>query len=242
MEILLDGIILHKIHEMPLLDRPREKASRYGINSLSDDELIALLIGFGGVDNSALDIAKTMLFDCGGLYNLANKSIEQFKMYKGIKDVKALTLVAIFEIAKRYNTKRIENSEYIIDSEYLYKKYENRLRNNGQETFIIIILNKQKKIVHEMELYKGSNRRITVSFHDIFKVIMMHDGYYFFVVHNHPDSDSQPSKEDVLFTRELLNRCAKMEIVLLDHLIIGKEGYYSFLKENYFKNAKNVAY
>ena len=113
---------------------------------------------------------------------------------------------------------------------------------NGQETFILIILDKKKRVVHEVELYRGSNRRITVSFHDIFKTIMMYDGFYIFVIHNHPEGNSVPSKEDILFTREILNRCEKMEVTLLDHLIIAKDGYYSFYRENYLKNAKKVAY
>lgn len=233
---------MNRISDLPILERPREKANRYGINSLSDEELIALLIGSGGVDNSALDIAKTMLYDCGGLYNLANKNIEQLKLYKGVKDARALTLAAIFEIAKRYNIKQAEKGEYIVDSEYLYNKYKNRLMTNGQETFVLIILDKKKKVVHEVELYRGSNRRITVSFHDIFKIIMMYDGFYIFVIHNHPEGNSVPSKEDILFTREILNRCEKMEVTLLDHLIIAKDGYYSFYRENYLKNAKKVAY
>ena len=233
---------MNRISDLPILERPREKANRYGINSLSDEELIALLIGSGGVDNSALEIAKTMLYDCGGLYNLANKNIEQLKLYKGVKDARALTLGAIFEIAKRYNIKEAEKGEYIVDSEYLYNKYKNRLMTNGQETFILIILDKKKRVVHEVELYRGSNRRITVSFHDIFKTIMMYDGFYIFVIHNHPEGNSVPSKEDILFTREILNRCEKMEVTLLDHLIIAKDGYYSFYRENYLKNAKKVAY
>nr|MCR5505492.1 hypothetical protein [Bacilli bacterium] len=175
-------------------------------------------------------------------YNLASKSVKQFKMYKGVKDAKALTLAAIFEIAKRYNVKEMEYTEQSIDSEYLYKKYKNRLIGQEQETLILIILNKQKKILHETTLYKGSNRKISVSFHDIFKLIMMYDGYYIYIIHNHPNGNSKPSKEDILFTGELSARCNKMEIVLLDHLIIGKDGYYSFLKENYFKNAKNIGY
>ena len=93
---------MKKIKELPVLDRPREKALRYGISSLSTEELLALLIGFGGKDNSALDIAKTILEDSRGLYYLINKNVEELKTYKGISDVKALNLCAIFELVKRY--------------------------------------------------------------------------------------------------------------------------------------------
>ena len=162
-------------------------------------------------------------------------------MYKGIKDAKALSLAAIFEIAKRYNDKEVEHSDNIADSEYLLKKYENRLINQELENFILIILDRHKRIIHEATLYKGNNHKLSISFHDIFKLVMMHDGFFIYVIHNHPSGTSRPSKEDIVFTRELANRCDKMEISLIDHLIIAKDGHYSFLKENYFKNAKKVA-
>lgn len=222
---------MKRVKDLPTLERPREKALRYGITTLSNEELLALLIGFGGKDNSALDIANTMLIDSHGLFRLANKSIDEFKMYKGIKDAKALDLAAIFELAKRYQVHNLEENEDEINSDYIYQKYKNRLSGLDQEIFVLIILNKRKKIIHEIMMYKGNDNQISLSYRDIIKEILIHNGFYFYIIHNHPGNSILPSEEDRLFTVELTKRCKKVNVAILDHLIISRFGYYSLSKE-----------
>lgn len=230
---------MNKIKELPTYDRPREKALRYGINTLSTEELLALLIGFGGKDNSALDIAKNLLEDSRGLYNLVNKTAAEFKQYKGISDAKALILCAIFELVKRYQEKEMEQVEGEVDNAFLYRKYAPRLTNQNEETLILVILDKRKKITHEITLYKGGNNKLSLSYYDIFKRIMNHEGYYFYVIHNHPNNEITPSKSDTIFTAELTRRCDKMDIVLMDHLIITDKGFYSFLTDRFYEKEKD---
>lgn len=218
---------------MPLLERPREKALRYGIASLSTEEILALLLGSGGHENSAIDIAKQLLRENRGLQELARIDPKQFEKYKGISTAKALTLSAVFEIAKRYQEKHLEDIEetVFIDADYLYKKYILRLSQSLRETFVLIILNKKRQIVHEINLFKGSNNRLNISYREIFHRILLNNGYYIYVIHNHPSGEVKPSKEDVNFTSDLSERCEKVGVVLLDHLIIGENGYYSFYKD-----------
>ena len=226
---------MNKIKDLPILDRPREKALRYGLDKLSNEELLALLIGFGGKDNSALDIAKTMLVDSHGLYYLAHKSIEELKEYKGISTAKALNLSAIFELFKRYQEKEYEMSEEMINAPFLYQKYISHLNEMPQETFILIVLDKRKQITYEITLYKGGNHKLSISYRNLFKQIIIHNGYYFYVIHNHPDGSLTPSKNDILFTSQLTRRCDNLDIVLLDHLIFTDRGYYSFLEDKIYE-------
>lgn len=226
---------MKKIKELPALDRPREKALRYGINSLSTEELLALLIGFGGKDNSALDIARTILEDSRGLYYLINKNVEELKVYKGISNVKALNLCAVFELVKRYQEKQLEMDENEIDNAFLYQKYAPRLMNMNEEVMVLVILDKRKTITHEITLYKGGKNKLSLSYREIFKQIIIHNGYYFYVIHNHPDNTLIPSTSDISFTSELTRRCDKLDIVLMDHLIFSAHGYYSFLEEKIYE-------
>lgn len=221
---------------MPPLERPREKALRYGITFLSTEEILALLLGSGGYQNSVIDIASHLLRDSKGLYNLAQKDVKQFTNYKGIGTAKALILSAVFEIAKRYTQKHIEEQEYsgVIASDVLYDKYLLTLSQLSCETFLLIILSRRRQIVHEETLFKGADNNLNISFREIFRKVMLYDGYYIYVMHNHPSGDMTPSKEDIRFTSELALRCEKVGVVLLDHIIVGSNGYYSFLK-----NAKN---
>ena len=218
---------------MPLLERPREKALRYGIATLTNEEIIALLLGSGGHQNSAIDIAKNLLMDSRGLYGLGNNDVKQFEKYKGISSAKALVLSAVFEIAKRYQEKQSEANETtsFVGHEFLFKKYLPRLANALEETFVLVILSKKRQIVHEINLYKGGNNRLNISFREIFHRILLNNGYYIYVIHNHPSGDITPSKKDIVFTSELSLRCEKVGVVLLDHIIIGEKGYYSFNKE-----------
>ena len=225
---------------MPLLERPREKALRFGIATLSNEEILALLLGSGGYQNSAIEIARNMLIDSRGLYQLGSKDIKQFEKYKGISTAKALTLSAVFEIAKRYHEKEFETMEedVFIDGEYLSNKYNLRLIDNPRETFILVILSKKRQIVHEITLFRGNNNRMNISYREIFHQILLNSGYYIYVIHNHPSGSFKPSKEDVVFTSSLSERCEKVGVVLLDHLIISDEGYYSFYKDQPGKISK----
>ena len=174
------------------------------------------------------------------LYELGQKEAKQFEKYKGISTAKALTLSAVFEIAKRYQVRHFENIEeaVFIDADYLYNKYILQLSQCIRETFILIILSKKRQIVHEISLFKGGNNRLNISYREIFHRILLNGGYYIYVIHNHPSGDISPSKEDVIFTSDLSERCQKVGVVLLDHLIIGENGYYSFYKDKQDKNHK----
>ena len=224
---------MSKISDLPPLDRPREKALYYGIEELADHELLALLIGSGSQNSSAIDIAYFMLRDNSGLANLVKKPLTDLLNYKGMGKGKAIKLIAAFELAKRYQNKNHIVDEIISDSEMIYHRLKKTFSNYPyvyQEYLYLIILDKKKKIIHEMNLYKGNESSVSASTMQIIQQVIIHSGKYFYIIHNHPSGILRPSEEDVFFTFNLINECPKFSIELLDHLIISQNGFYSLLK------------
>lgn len=218
-----------KIIDLPTLERPREKAIRFGIESLSNHELLALLIGSGTIDNSAMDIAYQMISDNNGLFHLVEKPIIDLLNYRGIKEGKAVKIIAAFELAKRYKNYDENEEEVIYSSEQIYKKYRPIISSLIQEHVYLVILDRKKRILHEVNLYKGSESSANCSSLEIVRQVIAHGGHYFYLIHNHPSGSVDPSSEDVAFTTELIRKANRLSIILLDHLIMTSSCYYSFL-------------
>lgn len=220
--------LLPKIKDLPSLERPREKALRYGIESLSNHELLAIIINSGTTHSSAIDIAYAMLSECHGLFNLVKKPFPDLINYKGIGKEKALKISATFEVAKRFNTLQQENEEIVENSEQIFLKYAPKMSFLTQEEVHLIILNKKKKILHEVNLFKGTSGAVNFSVSQIIREIIIHEGSCFYLIHNHPSGNVHPSEDDAFLTSELIRECKKVNVLLLDHLIIAPNQYFSF--------------
>ena len=225
-----------KIQDLASIDKPREKAERFGIDSLKDDELLALIIDFGTVGHSSLDIARDLLDDCHYLNELLYKPKQYFLSFKGLKTAKALKLMAVLEIAKRVSEKQrlIYEEKTVITSDSLYQRYSITLAKMAQEVLVIVILNKNKQIIYERILYQGDDSNIGINCRDILRLLMIHNGYYFYLIHNHPNNTLFPSELDVTFTRRIREKAKLFNVKLIDHLIISQSGYYSFLHQRLF--------
>lgn len=223
------------IKDLPLNERPREKALRYGFESLGNHELIALIIGSGTRGNSALDIAYELLISNNGLSNLSKLPYQDFLRIKGVSEISALKLGATFELFKRLeNFSPEEGAE--IDSVKVYKKYRIKLMSYDQEILGIIVLNRKRKILSEKIIYKGTKNGINTSIRDIFKELLFVGGHYFYLFHNHPSENVEPSKQDVIFTGEVIKECSKLGFTMLDHIIISYKEFYSFKTGELIKN------
>ena len=227
---------MSKIEDLPTLEKPREKAARFGIETLSDEELLALIINVGTVGHSSLDIARDVLNDAHTLSALYNKPYQYFHTFKGLKRVNALRLAATIEIAKRMNekTRLVYEEKAEITSESLYRRYALSLVGQNQENFVLVILNKNKQIIFEKVLYKGDDSNLVISPREIIHLLILHNGYYFYLIHNHPNNTLLPSESDISFTEKMNRKAEKIGVKLLDHLIIGQNGYYSFLHSKVF--------
>ena len=218
-----------KIKELPKYERPREKALRYGIGSLSNEELIAILLRTGTKDSSALDLAHKLNSESRGLTNLFNMPYRAILDINGIGPGKALILSSCFELCSRY-LKSLSGEAGPVNLDSLLRRYYLRLRNEDNETLTLITLNQRKEIIYEECLYKGNEISVDCQPEQIVKKVLFHNGKSFYLIHNHPSGNYQPSNSDAYMTTEIVRQSRKMDVKLEDHIIIGNNGYYSFKK------------
>lgn len=214
-------------------DRPREKLKLKGKSSLSDAELIAILLRTGIVGSSALDIAKQIVNKVNGdLNELAKLNVSDLKkMQKGLGDTKAITLIAALELGRRTREAgvkqkpRIQSSRDIFDYIYPY------MADLKHEEFFIIYLNKANKIIAHKQISIGGVDGTVADIRLILKNALELLATGIVAVHNHPSGNLQPSEADKKLTQRLQSASSTMDIRMLDHLIIAEKHYYSFADE-----------
>lgn len=216
-----------KIRELPREIRPREKALHYGIESLSDEELLALLIASGVKGCSAMDISRDLLTTYLTLSSLANANLSSLEEHFGLSKITALKLMATFEFHNRLNSPLYQHRYLIGSSQDLYERYR-YLENFTQEVLAIVMINKKKEIIKEKILYRGTNSDLSISPKEICLEIISSRCSQFVLIHNHPDGSPNPSEEDIYATEVIKKTADSLQIRLFDHLIIYPGGYYSF--------------
>ena len=158
-----------RINEIPIESRPREKAARQGIDSLSDQELLALIIGSGVANHSALDIACDLLKEnLNSLSSLFNTNFESLSSYKGLKKNNALKLLATFELNKRLNLQKSQKNQVVSSANEVYNRYK-YLENYEQEVLIILLLDSKLRLKKEKKLYKGTYDSFTINVNEVLK-------------------------------------------------------------------------
>ncbi|HHG73487.1 MAG TPA: JAB domain-containing protein [Persephonella sp.] len=217
-----------KIKELPDDLLPREKALKYGIESLSDVELLALLLGQGTKDLNVLGLADRVL---GGkdLKNLKNISIEDLLKIKGVGKAKSLQILVIKEILKRIEEDEEKLSFSSPDNVYRYLKW---LSKEKQEKMVALYTNTMNQLLGEEIIAIGSLNILNLKPRDIFIPALRYNSYGIILAHNHPEGSSEPSKEDINFTENIKKLSIQLGFELLDHIIIGKKGFYSFSAQN----------
>lgn len=227
---------MSKLKTLPPLERPREKALRHGINHLSNSELLALIIGSGYTGVSALEVGEQLLVNSGGLLNLLNKHVNDISKFKGVGTATALRVAACLEIAKRCIDLHFE-MENVVDSEQIFHKYYLEMSKAEQEMVVLVVINNKKRIIYENVIYRGDYKNVLIDENYICNQVILHRGKSFYLLHNHPNGSLHPSNEDFNATGKLIIQANKTGLILLDHLIISKDGYYSFkYQESFIKN------
>lgn len=210
---------------------PREKALRFGIESLTDKELLAILIGSGGKDNSVFEIADSLLRTYGSLSLLSRTNFKDLSSQKGIKNSKCLKLLTAFEIYRRLNKPEYKDKEILDETNKIYTRYR-YLEEYDQEILCLVMLNKRKRILKEKILYQGTCEGFNINLKEIISEILISKCSHFILLHNHvEDNDDLPSYEDIISTRIIKHSADELGVNLIDHLIIYNNHYYS-LKEN----------
>lgn len=218
-----------KIKEIPKDLRPREKAIRYGIDSISDEELLALIIGSGVKGCSALEIARNLLDSYSSIFSISIANVSTLKDQLGLSNTLALRLLAAFELHNRLNSPMYQYTHTINCAKDVYLRYK-YLENSIQEMVVVLMLDKKKRIIKEKTLYKGTNNNVSVSPKEIISEVILSRCQNFVLIHNHPNGDSSPSDEDIFVTEVIRKNLEGMDIKLCDHIIIYQGGYYSFFE------------
>ena len=214
--------------DIPVDELPREKALKYGFSSLSDAELLAILLRTGTKELNVKDLALKILNEMNTLNGLKNSRISKLASIKGVGEVKAITILAALELGKRLNKDKMIKPVKIRETKDVYQLYKDELRNDYQEKFMAIFLNNQNMVLASKILFVGISNQSLIEPKIIFKEAMLYNATRLIVLHNHPSGNPTPSKEDYLVTDQIKNAGLLLNIKLIDHLIIGKDDYFSF--------------
>jgi len=211
-------------------DRPREKLLLKGKSSLSDAELIAILLRTGVTGNSALDIAKKILHHVkGDLNELGKLSVPEIKkLEKGLGDTKSITIAAALELGRRRQNTEVKEKPLIRSSNDSFQYIYPEIADLPHEEFYVIYLNKANRVLQHKHISSGG---VTGTIADV-RIILKHAlemlATSFIAVHNHPSGNLKPSQADIDLTKKIKQAASLMDITLLDHLIIGEKKFYSF--------------
>jgi len=214
-------------------DRPREKMMQKGIHSLSDAELIAILIGSGNKDETAVELSKRILGKASHNLNELGKFsiLDLQKNFKGIGQAKAITIVAALELGRRRKSSESIEKPQIRCSQDIFNQFHPMLEDLPHEEFWILILNRANKVLEQVKISQGGISGTVVDTRVILKTAIDKLATSIAICHNHPSGNKTPSDSDIQITRKIKTACLAVEITVLDHVIVAGKNYYSFADE-----------
>lgn len=215
----------------PKDELPYDKFIRLGADSLSDAELLAIMLRTGTKTKTPVDLGRDILNLFGnqwGLLGLHHFSLHEIMKIKGVGEVKAIQLLCIAEIAKRISHRKAELELNFRDPQTIAAYYMEQLRHSEKEKFVLILLNSRNQLIHDEVLSIGTVNATLVSPREIFIEALKEEASNIIILHNHPSGDPTPSRQDVLITNKIKEVSGLVEIPLIDHIIIGDNQYFSF--------------
>ncbi|PWB24293.1 RadC family protein [Flavobacterium sp. HTF] len=215
-------------------DKPREKLMLKGKDVLSDAELLAILIGSGSRNESAVALSQRILASVGGLNSLAKLSIAQLMKFKGIGEAKAVTIVAALELCARRRSEKAVETTKITSSNKAFELMQPIIGDLPHEEFWVLFLNNSNNVISKSQLSKGGIGGTTVDVRLIFKLAFEKCATALILCHNHPSGSLIPSDADKQITRKIREAGSKLDVKILDHVIITESKYYSFVDEGIF--------
>ena len=222
----------------PVEERPREKAIYYGIETLSNQELVAVILRTGNKEMSVLNLAQFLLDEIGGFQELKDIDYQRLIQIKGIKQAKAIELMACIELAKRMQSKQsIKNRIRQPKDAYAYIK--NKLMFEKQEKVVLLCLNNHLEIVQDKLLFIGSGDVSLLETKEVFQYTLRSGCNRIILIHNHPSGNPKLSHEDQEITRKIEMMAKHLDIEFIDHIIIGDHCYYSFKSNQIYQSKED---
>jgi len=220
------------IKDWPEDDRPREKLLSIGKKNLSNAELIAILIGSGNKDDSAVELSKKILNSVNNnLIELSKLSLIELMKFKGIGEAKAVSIVAALELGTRRRESEVIFKNKIENSKDVFELFSSLFTDSFSEVFWILMLNRANGIIKKVNISNGGISGTVVDPKKIFSLALENTASSIVLCHNHPSGNIQPSEADIKLTKKIKDAGIALDINVLDHIIIGNESYFSFSDE-----------
>lgn len=214
---------------MPEDSRPRERLLKFGKENLSDAELLALILEKGTKKENVIEMSNRLI-NKYGLDKLAECSLKELQEVNGIGQAKAMQILALFELNKR-NLLSNKPRTFISSAKAVYDLMKEKLKDEKQENFIVLLLNNRNYYISEVLVAKGILDSSIIDSREVFKPAIRNSASRIILVHNHPSGDSSPSPEDKEVTEKLIEAGELLGIKVLDHVIIGRDSYWSWKEE-----------
>jgi len=220
------------IKEWPEDERPREKMQKNGADSLSDAELLALILRVGdhASHQSAIDLGRNMLQTFGDLRKLSSATFSEICNVKGAGPAKASSVLAALALGRRINTEKLENLERFTAPSQIFNHFHYRFRDRRREYFVVLLLDGKNRIILEEQISEGSLNQSIVHPREVYSRAVKESAAAVILVHKHPSGDPAPSREDREITRRLKEAGDVLGIRVLDHIVIGDGAYFSFVE------------
>lgn len=213
-------------------DRPREKLQLHGKQTLSNADLLAILISTGTKSKSAIDLSREILKKCdNNLNELAKLSVKDLVKIDGIGEAKAITIVSAIELGGRRQVEEVKQKKYIGHSKDIFELFKPRIADLKHEEFWVLLLNRGLKVIGEKLVSEGGVSGTMVDAKKVFKIAIDEGAVSIALAHNHPSGEIKPSQEDIDLTKKLNQAGKLLDINVIDHIIVTENKYYSFADE-----------
>ena len=220
------------IKDMPLEDRPRERLLSCGSSAISNEDLLAIILHTGTKNCSVKDLARRVLHDYGSIRGLRNATVHSLMKTRGISTAKSIALLASIELGKRvYDDNVVDSFIKITNSVEAYKYFSKYIKDEVRENFMTIFLDNQQKYIAHKIMFTGTINRSDVYVRDIIREALIENSNKLIIMHNHPSGAVVPSKSDDEVTKRIVEAASLLDIQLLDHIIVSKNDYYSYVEE-----------
>lgn len=220
------------ISQWALEDRPREKMMEKGATALSDAELLAILIGSGNTEESAVELMRRLLLSCdNNLNSLAKWEVADYSRFKGMGPAKSITVMAALELGKRRKLQSVKERRQIICSKDIYEIFQPVMCDLEREEFWILLLNQAAKLIDKIRISTGGIDGTYADVRTILREALLQRATQIVVAHNHPSGNIRPSQPDKTLTEHIRKAAGTMNIRLIDHVIVCEDAYFSFADE-----------
>lgn len=220
------------LKDIPREELPRERLLTYGKEALSNEELLSIILRTGTKGESVKTLSSNILKSCSSIQDLKNFTINKLKTIKGLGSVKSITLLASLELGRRvYETSDTYNNTKINCSLDIYRYFAKYITEEKQENFLVVYLDTKSKCISHKILFKGTINMSIVHPREVFKTALLENASAVVLLHNHPSGDTTPSEADNEVTKNMIEVGNIMGIKVLDHLIVSRNDYYSYLEE-----------